>query len=305
MFILLLLISHVSPCQDSIPAVVARPVNTRFYIATAGTLAGYGLTVAALSNAWYKQYPQSSFHFYNDLHEWMQMDKAGHIFSSYTISRLSNEAWRWAGLEDNTRILAAALTGSLYMTTIEALDGFSADWGFSLGDISANLAGSLLFASQEMIWKEQRIHMKFSFHRSHYNDASLNHRSDALFGSTATERILKDYNAQTYWLSVNLSSFNKHSRIPRWLNIAVGYGATGMFGGTENIQRDYNGNIVFNRNDIARYRIGYLAPDIDLTRIKTKNKLLKTVFFLLNSVKFPTPAIAFSKKGIEWKWMAY
>jgi hypothetical protein len=43
--------------------------------------------------------------------------------------------------------------------------------------------------------------------------------------------MLKDYNGQTYWLSVNLHSFYKGSKIPKWLNLAIGYGANGMLTG--------------------------------------------------------------------------
>ena len=46
--------------------------------------------------------------------------------------------------------------------------------------------------------------------------------------------MLKDYNGQTYWLSANLKSFFPGSNIPPWLNVAIGYGADGMFGGFEN-----------------------------------------------------------------------
>jgi hypothetical protein len=45
------------------------------------------------------------------------------------------------------------------------------------------------------------------------------------------EQMLKDYNGQTYWLSVNLHSFYKGSKIPKWLNLAIGYGANGMLTG--------------------------------------------------------------------------
>jgi hypothetical protein len=32
--------------------------------------------------------PRSDFHFINDNAEWLQMDKAGHIYSSYHLGRL-------------------------------------------------------------------------------------------------------------------------------------------------------------------------------------------------------------------------
>jgi hypothetical protein len=279
--------------------------RTRVYLAAAGSVAGYTTTLIALSNAWYKNYPQSPFHFFNDANDWIQVDKAGHVFGAYTASKISTELWRWAGLSKKQRVLVGGISGAVYMTVIEVLDGFSSQWGFSAGDLSANVAGSSLFIAQELLWEEQRIQFKFSFHRNDYGTPALNQRADDLFGNSSLERMLKDYNGQTYWASVNLRSFFKKSGIPGWLNIALGYGATGMFGGTENMMKDKNGVIIFDRRDIARQRQWYLAPDIDLTRIKTKSKLLKTTFFLLNSLKFPAPSIGFSKKGVEWNWLHF
>jgi hypothetical protein len=293
--------------DDHIPMTVpvtTQRTETHIYLAAIGSLAGYSGTLVALSNAWYKNYPQSSFHFFNDADDWLQVDKAGHVFGAYTASRISMELWRWAGLSKKKRVVVGGISGAAYMTVIEVLDGFSSQWGFSMSDLSANVAGSSLFMAQELAWDEQRIQVKFSFHRNAYGSAQLDQRANDLFGNRTLERMLKDYNGQTYWLSANLHSFWKRSVLPRWLNLAVGYGAEGMFGGSENMQKD-NGTVVFDRRDIARYRQWYIAPDIDLTKIRTKNKLLRTTFFLLNALKFPAPSIGFSKKGIEWNWVHF
>ncbi|MDB5211343.1 MAG: hypothetical protein JWQ30_2170 [Sediminibacterium sp.] len=282
-----------------------KPNKSRIYLAAAGSVAWYTGSLVALSNAWYTNYPQSSFHFFNDNIDWLQVDKAGHIFSAYTAGKWSMELWRWPGLSRKQRIWIGGLSGTAFLTVVEVLDGFSSGWGFSIGDLGADFAGSSLFIAQELAWKEQRVQVKFSFHRKTYSDPALNQRADDLFGHRTLERMLKDYNGQTYWLSANLKSFFKRSNFPPWLNIAVGYGADGMFGGTENIVKDKNGLVVFNRSDVPRYRQWYLAPDIDLTKIKTKSKFLRSAFFLLNSLKFPAPSIGFSKKGIEWNWLHF
>jgi hypothetical protein len=78
----------------------------------------------------------------------------------------------------------------------------------------------------ELLWKEQRITPKFSFHTTQYAQYRPN-----VLGSSLAEQMLKDYNGQTYWLSVNLHSFYKGSKIPKWLNLAIGYGANGMLTG--------------------------------------------------------------------------
>jgi len=277
----------------------------RIRLVTAGNIIGYGGAMVGLYSAWYKNYPQTNFHFFNDNKEWLQVDKVGHMYAAYIESKASMEMWRWAGVDRKKRIWIGGLSGATYQTVIEVLDGFSEGWGWSWGDFAANVAGSGILIGQELAWDEQRIQVKFSFHRKDYGEQQLNKRADNLYGNSLAERMLKDYNGQTYWLSANLKSFFKQSNLPPWLNIAVGYGADGMFGGTTNSWKDPVSGANINRNDIARYRQWYIAPDIDLTRIKTKSKFLKTTFFVLNSFKFPAPSIGFSKKGVEVNWLHF
>jgi uncharacterized protein YfiM (DUF2279 family) len=269
----------------------------RIRLVTAANVLGYGGTMVALYSTWYKNYPQTHFHFFNDNQEWQQVDKVGHAYSAYIASYGSMEMWRWAGLERKKRIWIGGMSGAVYQTAIETLDGFSAEWGWSWGDFAANVAGSGILVSQELLWNEQRIRFKFSFHRNDYGSSELNTRADKLYGKSFAERMLKDYNAQTYWLSANLKSFFPQSNLPAWLNVAVGYGADGMFGAFENTSKDEMGSIAFDRRDIKRYRQFYIAPDIDLSKIKTKNKVLKLAFGVFNSFKFPLPSLEFNTKG--------
>jgi hypothetical protein len=146
-----------------------------------------------------------------------------------------------------------------------------------------------MLIAQELLWDDQRIHLKMGYNNEKY-DATLLNRANDLFGKTNTERFLKDYNAQTYWLSANLRAFFPKSRLPRWLNIAAGYGATGMLGGFENKWKDANGNDVI-RTDIKRQRQWYLSPEIDLTRIKTKSVAVKMLLQFLNMWRIPMPTL--------------
>ena len=270
----------------------------------AGNIAVYGGTMAGLYSAWYKNYSKSSFHSFNDFGEWGQMDKFGHIYSAYTESRLSMDVWKWAGLSRKKSIWVGGLSGPAYQTVIEVLDGFSAEWGWSWTDFSANIVGGAMLISQELLWDEQRFQIKTSFHRKVYNDPELNLRSDNLFGKSAAERFLKDYNGQTYWLSSTIKPFFPSSKIPAWLQFSIGTGIEGYFGAFEN-KAIRNGEIIFDRPDIKRYRQWYLAPDIDLTKIKTNKKGVKTILNILNSVKFPTPALELSNGKLQWKWLQF
>jgi len=272
-----------------------RQVKSRVKLATTANVVGYSGILVYLNAAWYADYPRGSFRFFNDNSEWLQIDKVGHMYGAYIESRTSMELWRWTGIDRKKRIWIGGLSGAAYQTVIEILDGFSTDWGWSWGDFSANILGSATLISQELAWDDQRIKLKFSFHRNNYGEADLNKRADEIFGKTLAERFIKDYNAQTYWASANLKSFFPTSNLPPWLAVAVGHGAEGMFGARSNVGTNQNDNSSFDRRDIRRYRQWYLAPDIDFTKIKTNRKGVKLLFFALSAFKFPTPSLEFSK----------
>jgi len=278
---------------------VATPSKNRVWIVAAVNVIGYGSSLIILNNAWYKNYPRSPFHTFDDSKEWLQVDKLGHAWTSYNTGRVSAAMWRWAGWPEEKSVVVGGLSGAAYLTIIEFLDAHSSKWGWSWSDMAANLFGASLFMSQELAWHEQRFQLKFSFHRKSYNDPELEHRVDDLFGESWEERMLKDYNAQTYWISANLKSFFKKSNLPAWLSVSFGYGADGMFGGFEN---KWTEGASIDRTDIPRRRQFYFAPDIDLTKIKSSSKLIRSALFLLNSFKFPMPTVEYTSGG---KWRFY
>ncbi len=240
-----------------------------------------GTTLIGLNQLWYKDYPQSTFHFINDNKEWRQMDKAGHFFSTYHVGRFGSEMLKWSGASKKEQLLYGSTLGLGFLTAVEVFDGFSQEWGASWGDVVANTTGTLFYVSQELIWNEQRITPKFSFHQT----SKANFRPETL-GASFQEQILKDYNGQTYWLSFNLYSFTKVKFIPKWFNIAIGYGAENMFYGT-NKEAQLNG---LNQKS---YRQFYLSLDVDLTKIETKSHFLKTLFSVFNTIKIPAPTLQY------------
>ncbi|NML21464.1 DUF2279 domain-containing protein [Pseudoflavitalea sp. G-6-1-2] len=249
-----------------------------------------------LNQVWYKDYPKTNFHFFNDNKEWLQMDKAGHAWTAYQMSRLSTELWNWSGLNRRKSAWLGGLSAMAYQSVIEIQDGYSSEWGFSWGDMAANSLGAATFVAQELHWNTQRIQFKLSYNPYDYPTQELKNRRNQLFGKSLQERMLKDYNSQTYWLSVNLRSFAQESKLPLWLNVAVGYGARGMLGGEENFWKDKSGR-TFGHPEIERTRHFYLSADLDLTRIRTKKKWLKTILFAANSIKIPAPTLELGSNG--------
>ncbi|WP_232227081.1 DUF2279 domain-containing protein [Flavobacterium commune] len=241
------------------------------------------ISLVGLNQLWYADYPRSNFHFINDNQEWLQMDKAGHVFSAYHIGRLGSEMLQWSGAGTKQQLIYGSGLGFAFLTAVEVLDGFSSEWGASTGDVIANASGTALYVSQELLWKEQRITPKFSFHTTRF----AQYRPEVL-GSNFSEQILKDYNGQTYWLSVNFKSFFKEAKIPKILNIAIGYGADRMLTG-----KDENSVIISDLNQ-PKSRQFYLSLDLDLTKIETKSHFLKTFFSVFSVLKIPAPTIEYS-----------
>ena len=212
--------AKVQPNPENLKQEINYPFNKkRIELIAAGNIVAYSGALIGLNKIWYSKYPCSGFHFFNDNAEWLQVDKAGHTYTAYTIGRISSEMWRWAGLPQKKRIWVSSLNGVAYQSIIEVLDGFSSQYGFSPGDFTANILGSALFTSQELAWDDQRLKLKFSFHRINYGEADLSQRAGAIYGKTEIERFIKDYNAQSYWFSANLHSFFPDSKIPGWLSL--------------------------------------------------------------------------------------
>jgi uncharacterized protein YfiM (DUF2279 family) len=255
-------------------------------------------TTIGLNYLWYKKFPHSRFHLFNDNNEWLGMDKVGHATTAYNIAAIESDIMHWCGVKKGPAALIGTATALGFMTMVEILDGHSAAWGFSKGDMLANISGCLLFGGQELLWGQQRMSLKYSYHHtiySKYNPAEL--------GSNTPQRMLKDYNGQTYWLSANIASFlPAAANFPKWLNISAGYGAEGMTGASKN-PLEVNGHSI---PAFKRYRQFYLAPDADLYRIDNISPLASTLFKLNRTVKMVAPTIEWNEiQHLRFHWLYY
>jgi hypothetical protein len=256
-------------------------------------IAGGLLISTGLYFLWYRKHPRTSFHFFNDNAEWLQIDKVGHLTTAYNIAVIQYDLMRWCGVNNDASIAIGSLTALGYMSIIEVLDGFSSKWGFSTGDMLANIAGTALFAAQQRGWNEQRLAMKFSYHGTIYPK----YYPDEL-GKNWISRIIKDYNGQTYWLSFNLKSImSSKSDFPAWLNLSMGYGVDGLIGARKNPDQSNGQSLpVFPRN-----RQFYLAPDLDLLKIPSNSSFFNTAAYLTQFIKFPAPALEWNTLK-QWKF---
>jgi hypothetical protein len=247
-----------------------------------GSGAVYGLSLVALSQAWYKDQDRSGFHFFNDCAQWNQIDKIGHLYSAYHVSRIGKEMFLWTNMPEKKAAIWGTVLSQAVMIPIEIMDGFSEDFGFSWCDIAANMLGGGMFLSQELIWGKQYFKPKLSFTRTPY--APL--RPEVL-GDGFLQEFLKDYNGQTYWLSVDLHGIMKSNNgFPKWLNPTFGYGADGMVYGTEEEN---------NENGFVSNRQFFFSIDFDLSYIQTNKKGVKVLLFFADMIKLPAPTLEYNK----------
>jgi hypothetical protein len=255
-------------------------------------------TTLWLNFLWYKKFPRSKFHLFNDNNEWLNMDKLGHATTAYNIAAIQSDILHWAGVKSTPSSLIGTFTALGFMTMIEIMDGHSEKWGFSEGDMLANISGSILFEGQQLMWGQQRFGLKYSYHRTifpRYNPNEL--------GENGPQRMLKDYNGQSYWLSLNVASFlPANTKFPRWFNVAAGYGAEGMVNAVTN-PAEVDGKKV---PSFTRYRQFYLSADADLYRINNLSPFATTVLKLNRTVKMPSPTLEWNKvEGLKFHPLYY
>ena len=262
--------------------------KAKLYTVIGAETALYSGVMVGLYYTWYKNYPLSSFHFFNDNNQWRYVDKVGHAATGYYVGKAGYDVLRWANVSEKKSIWLGGTLGLFYLMSFEALDGVSTYWGASVGDMVANVAGSGLFIGQQLLWKEQRVLLKYSYWESSYRAA----RPDA-FGENFAQQLIKDYNGQTYWLSFNLRSFMKKTKIPRWLNVAIGYGGRDMKYGSPGLNTwecDEGKCVVV----LPHNSSFLLSADIDLTKIKSKKKLINALLGTFGFIKIPFPAVIYN-----------
>jgi Predicted periplasmic lipoprotein (DUF2279) len=303
-----------------------QPADTlhkgRFWTAMGVGTAAYSASMYGLYNAWYKDYPLGKFHVFNDNREWNQMDKLGHLVSAYNESKWVFGGARWVGLSPKQAAWAGFAGGMFIQTSFEVFDGFSEQWGWSWGDILYNTLGSGLFLGQELAWHDQRILIKISSMPVDFPDdrifpynplgnqqwTTLDQRANELYGTGPVDLFLKNYNSSVMWASVNPRAFikNENSWVPRWLNIAVGMGADNMFEGfgySWQADKSCKGpdciTYSLDPNVYPRSRQFFLSLDVDLTRIRVKNRFVRSLLYVANMIKVPAPTLEWNtKKGV-------
>lgn len=265
----------------------------RKIILTTGASSAYLGSMIALDQLWYSDFEQTPLHSFDDASQWLQMDKVGHLTTSYQLGKAGHAALRWAGVSDQSARILGGSFGFLYLGGVELLDGKSSEWGFSWSDLGANALGSAAFIAQDAIWNEQRIQFKYSYQKSPY----AKYRPEVL-GSSASERWLKDYNGQTYWASIRVADFLREDHPwPDFLCVSIGYGADGMLGAENNpLFSDNNTLLPY----FERQRQFYLSLDLDLSSFASNRKVLRALLNTFGFIKIPAPTLLLQNGNLRF-----
>ncbi|MEN3041230.1 MAG: DUF2279 domain-containing protein [Bacteroidia bacterium] len=259
-------------------AVFTADTSKRAGLFWGGVAFSYGGVYAAPLVAWYDWRSAQGWRLFDDGPEWKQMDKLGHIWTTYHLSWIYRDWAVFCGYSPQIAQRLAPLLAWSFQTSIELVDGFFPKWGASPWDAISNAIGAGLFwlNLRAQPW---RIDLRFSFSPSPY----AAQRPDALGRGAA--QILKDYNGQTYWLVV------LHEKFP--IGIAIGHGARGLLGG-------------YGREPLSvirarEHRRWLLSVDPHWETFLRKRWLLR----IFVSIKTPLPALMYEKKALRVAWLYF
>jgi hypothetical protein len=221
---------------------------------------------------------RAPFHFQEDLHYGLWVDKIGHFYGATAMSYGIRKMLEWANVPERPALWWGSGGALLFQTYVEVEDGCST-WGFDRVDFTFDVLGSAWPIVQYYAPALQSFNLKFSYYPT------------PLLGSPGGEGfqgqkhlVVDDYEGQTFWLSMRVHDFlpeGAKSFWPDFLCLAVGYGA-----------RDISG--------ANPYPVVFIAPDLDMTRlIPRSSAFLKTLGEALNFIHMPLPAVQVSP-GTIW-----
>lgn len=228
------------------------------------------------------------FHFQEDGYYALYSDKAGHFFGTYLSSYVLAETMMTVGFSWEAASIWGAVLGLAYTTYVEINDGFAVNWGFSMSDFYADIAGAGFFIAQYYFPFLQNFTPKFMYLPSPWT--GNNHR-------IPSEMFIDDYSSHTLWLSVNVHNLlpeNLKSYWPSWLEISFGYAV-------RNLCDPINYNCPPESERYSKLVYGnpkfIVALDYDLVKLLPDGgNFWNWLRQSLNHFKLPSPAIEFGSK---------
>jgi len=226
----------------------------------------------------------------------LYVDKAGHFVSSYLSCYMLGEAMLAADMNEKTAKTVGGLLGLAYISYIEVMDGYGANFGFSPSDWYFNAAGVGFYILQNYVPELENVTPKFA-----YINAELHGDNKRVPHSFFVD----DYASQTFWLS-----FNVYNMLPEnlqkywlpWLELSVGYTARNLRTVDYRDPNAYNSKVP----DWGNRELGYygeprfiIALDYNLVKLipESDYNFVNWMVQSLNYFKFPSPAVEFDING--------
>jgi len=153
-------------------------------------------------------------------------DKLGHYYTNYLMNRGFAGILEWGGFSRPGSIISSTLLTTAFFTAIEFKDGYHFNYGFSAGDIMANLSGQGTALAMMLVPALDRaVSVKIMYFPS-----------QDFFHALSTDGPLntpEDYSGQTYLLSYHAASLDlvnrkKSLRWLRYLDVSLGYATRGF-----------------------------------------------------------------------------
>ncbi len=258
--------------------------NTKKKIINIGVPSAALISLVGINEIWYKNYPRSGFHFFDDFKEWNGMDKIGHACTSYQLNKVSHTLFEKNNIKNP--LLKSSLYTFGYMLGVELLDGYSTEWGFSIYDVIGNGLGTLLYSFQEYKLKNQPFKFKFSSQETPYASCR-----PSILGENRLQQIFKDYNGQTYWITFNYNElWNKKIKLFDYVDFAVGYSINGFTGGHNNPEIASCDCIISECNNLKRTSQFIFSMDLNASKIKKNHPIIGKFLLPFDIVKIPFPA---------------
>lgn len=255
---------HTNPSGDSSSFQDSVQIDRLILVGGASGVA-FALGHGVLNNLWWKG-AEAPFHV-NTTQDYLyalNADKIGHAFFAQFASSAYSRAFLWCGLDSSTSAWAGFGIAMSYQTYIEIRDGFSKDYGFSWGDMSANVIGASLPLIKQYVPAVRPFDLQVSFYPS------------SKFRSGAYNAIIDDYESTTHWIAFQpFSSLPVawQAWYPKWIGLAVGHTVA-------NLDGTGGGN----------HRL-FISLDWNLKELPGLPRWLHTIFDVLHFYHLPAPAV--------------
>ena len=260
-------------------------INKKRVFIVSGSLAvALGSSYWYIHNSWWSE-KQIPFHFDDgaDLTYALNVDKAGHFMGGLEAADIFSSSMKWAGMDEKKALWYGAVFGSGLQLAIEVKDAYAPYWGFSKWDLALGSTGALWPVAQYYNDNLKAINFKFSYYRKsdiYWDLERKRGKEPNCYGWQ------DDYPNQTYWITFDIHHLFEMDYLPKWLNVALGFGL-------DDTQYLNEGNTKMGGNNEW-----YIALDYDIPKMlkKWQSPTGKKIKHWLNYIHFPAPTIRISPK---------